>query len=107
MSAAKQRPIHHCQCQQCQRHPYSRVAKDHQAINRVVVGLDEKGRRRFVGVLAVRQPHGGIQLLRQITGLSRTTIGRGRDEIRRVDRTLSIRRAGAGRPAVEKNSQRF
>lgn len=105
MSVVKTRPIHHCQCAQCQQHPYSAAAKDHQAINRVVAGLDEKSRRRFGGVLAAQQFHGGIQLVHQITGLSRTTIGRGRDEIQRADRTHGIRRAGAGRKAVEKNAQ--
>ena len=83
------------------------MAKDHQAINRLVASLDEKSRRRFVGVLAAQQKQGGIQGLRQITGLSRTTIGRGRDEIQRVDRTPGLRRAGAGRKAVEKNSRPF
>jgi hypothetical protein len=30
------------------------VAKEHQVINRVVAGLDEKKRRRFVGLLALQ-----------------------------------------------------
>ena len=34
--------LHKCVCQTCQQHPYSAVAKEHQAINRVVAGLDEK-----------------------------------------------------------------
>jgi len=53
------------------------MAKEHQAINRVVAGLDEKNRRRFVGVLALQWGRGGIARLIEITGLSRNTICRG------------------------------
>lgn len=84
------------------------MAKEHVAVNRVLAGLDEKNRRRFVGLLALQWERGGGQRLRDITGLSRTTIGRGRAEVQRADRETAgrVRRRGAGRLAVEKNSRR-
>jgi hypothetical protein len=98
--------VHPCVCRLCQQHPYSAVAKEHQAIKRVVAGLDEKNRRRFVGLLALQWGHGGIARLIEITGLSRNTICRGRVEVQQADRATAgrVRCAGAGRPALEKNS---
>ena len=103
-----QSKVHQCVCHPCQQHPYSAVAKEHLAINRVLAGLDEKNRRRVVGLLALQWGRGGGQRLRAITGLSRTTIGRGRAEVQRADRETAgrVRRTGAGRPAMEKNSRR-
>jgi len=97
------RRLHPCECAACEAHPYGRVARQHQAINRVMVTFDEKGRRRFAGLLALQLGRGGVQLAHAITGLSRVTIRAGREEIRRTDRTPGVRRAGAGRPALEKN----
>jgi hypothetical protein len=101
--------VNQCICQDCQQHPYGNISKEHRAINRVMAGLNEKNRRRFVGVLALQWGHGAVQLLREITGLSRTTIARGRMEVQRADRSTKdrIRREGSGRPTTEKNSQRF
>jgi hypothetical protein len=82
------------------------VAREHQAINRVLATFDEKGRRRFVGLLALQLGRGGVQLVREITGLSRMTIRAGREEIGRTDRTPGVRRSGAGRPAFEKSDRR-
>ena len=79
------------------------MARQHQAINRVMASFDEKGRRRFTGLLALQLGRGGMQLAHEITGLSRVTVRAGREEIRRSDRTPGVRQAGAGRPAVEKN----
>jgi hypothetical protein len=101
------RRVHACGCRQCQQHPYSRVADEHWAINRVLVTLNEKNRRRFAGVLALQQGRGGVEAVMRITGLSRNTIVRGRDELQRNDRQAGIRQAGAGRRLAEKNSQRF
>ena len=79
------------------------MARQHQAINRVIATFDEKGRRHFAGLLALQLGRGGVQLAHAITGLSRVTIRAGQTEIRRTDRTPGIRRAGAGRPAFEKS----
>lgn len=99
---------HHCTCQTCKQHPYSALAREHKAINRVVAGLDEKNRRCIVGLLALQWGHGGIQRLIEITGISRNTIGRGRAEVQRANRATAgrVRRPGGGRPAVEKKSRR-
>jgi hypothetical protein len=108
MATQSERSNHVCTCDLCRAHPYSTVAEHHRAINRVLVTLDEKNRRRFVGLLALQWGRGGLQRLREITGLSRNTIVRGREELQHAQRTASadrIRRAGAGRPRVEKNSR--
>ena len=101
--------VHQCICQICQQHPYSAIAKEHKAINRLLADLDEKNRRRVAGLLALQWGRGGVKRLREITGLSRTTIGRGRIELKRVDRNTKgrARRAGGGRPVIEKKSRRF
>lgn len=98
-----------CNCEACRLHPYGAVAKEHQAINRLVVTLDEKHRRRFVGLLALQWGRGSIQLLNTITGIDRATIRRGRAEVQRADRQTvgRVRRAGGGRQVVEKKSQAF
>ena len=108
MKAKKKHSIHKCTCTTCQYHPLSAVAKEHRAINRVLGVLHEKGRRRFVGLLALQWGRGGLAQLSKITGLSRPTIRRGRDEVQKAERAaerVRVRRAGAGRPLAEKNSR--
>jgi len=104
MSNKPKKTLHNCPCEICKLHPYSRIAKEHKAINRVLIGLDERNKRRFVGVLANQQ--GNILHLSQITGLSRNTIYRGQNEVEhpRRNRAPRIRHAGAGRLPVEKNN---
>jgi hypothetical protein len=100
------RRIRQCGCQSCQLHPHGKIAKQYKAINRVLVELNERNRRRFVGVLANARGRGGTSQLAEVTGLSRTTIARGRREIERANkkRSFKIRQSGAGRPLVEKNN---
>lgn len=103
-------PIRHCTCHICRTHPYSTPAKEHRAINRVVATLDEKHRRRFIGVLALQWGRGSIQRLAEVTGLGRNTIRRGRNEVQRVEQHAvrdRVRQPGGGRPAVEKNTPAF
>jgi hypothetical protein len=83
------------------------VAKQHRAINRVLATLDEKNRRRFVGLLALQRGRGSISALATITGMSRNTIRRGRGEIQRGDRSSAVRQAGGGRKLFEKSGQAF
>ena len=40
-----------CECSICEQHPYSRVAKEHRTINRLVAGADERNRRLLAGFL--------------------------------------------------------
>ena len=104
MKRARETTVHQCTCEPCQQHPYSAVAKEHRAINRLLAGLDEKHRRRFAGLLALQWGRGSIQLLSEITGLDRMTIRRGRAEVQRIDRQTvgRVRRTGGGRKTVEK-----
>jgi hypothetical protein len=106
MKTKRKRWEHKCRCTDCRRHPDSVAAKEHRSINRLVAGLNEKSRRRFVGLLALQRGRGGVEHLSQITGLSRPTIRRGRTEVQRVERPTEsdrVRKAGGGQPPVEKN----
>jgi len=106
MKRRPKRAKHECSCLTCQAHPHSAVAKEHRAINRVLITLNEKSRRRFAGLLALQWGRGGVERLSQITGLSHPTIRRGREEVQRGERGSErgrIRRAGAGQLAVEKS----
>lgn len=107
MPSKIKRKIHRCTCEHCHLHPYSKTAKQHQAINRVLFELNERNKRRFAGVLANERGRGGTSQLAEITGLSRTTIARGRSEIERANqhRASGVRRSGAGRPRVEKTTR--
>ena len=103
------RRIHKCTCESCRLHPYGKTSKQHQAINRVLLELNERNKRQFIGVLANQRGRGGTTQLAEITGLSRTTIARGRSEIEHSNKNLpsGIRRSGAGRLLVEKNNREF
>ncbi len=109
MPKSKRARIQPCGCSVCQQHPYSLVVAQHQAINRVLATLDEKNRRRFVGLLAIQSGPRCISALARITGLSRNTIRRGKREIEHPTpkRTDRIRQPGGGRPAVEKKTRPF
>ena len=102
----KRRLLHRCACDVCERHRYGETAKQHRAINRVLATLDERNRRRFVGMLVLQWKRGGAQSLSRITGLSRNTIRRGKAEIGQSGPTPAgaVRRPGGGRRRVEKNS---
>ena len=102
------RGMHQCCCPQCQSRLLTEVARDHEAINRVLASLDERQRRLFAGLLALHQGHGGIVAVARITGPSRTTIRRGISELQSGVGTAGhrIRRPGGGRPALEKKRPR-
>jgi hypothetical protein len=104
-ASGSKRGLHNCGCATCRLHPYSKIAKEHRAIKRVLLGLDERNKRRFVGLLASQR--GNILELSQITGLSRNTIYRGQCEVEHPNQNppSGIRHAGAGRLPVEKNSR--
>ena len=103
-ASRSKRVLHECGCPTCKQHPYSKIAKEHTAINRVLLGLDERNKRRFVGLLASQR--GNVLELSQVTGLSRNTIYRGQSEVEHPSPKppSGIRHAGAGRLPVEKNS---
>jgi hypothetical protein len=107
MRRIKKKPIHQCQCPTCKNAPRGAEAKEHRAINQVLSLLHEKGRRQFVGLLALQWGRGGLEQLHVITGLSHPTLRRGRAEVQRKERQAErnrVRKQGAGRQRVEKNS---
>ena len=63
--------------------------------------LDERGQRHFVAVEARTAGRGGIVAVHEITGIARSTIGRGLDELEEsIQPEGRVRREGGGRPAV-------
>jgi hypothetical protein len=59
--------------------------------------LDERGRRRFAATEARAYGYGGVSLVSRITGMARSTIGRGVEEIiaeKEPAETGRIRRPG-------------
>jgi len=65
--------------------------------------MDERMRRLWAGAEAEGLGRGGIALVERATGMSRTTIRAGRDELRRgvhPSDVVHVRRPGAGRPAL-------
>lgn len=97
-----------CQCPLCQQEAEHAERERHRQLLLVFSRLDENQRRWFVALESKRLGHGGDRLLSQITGLDEKTIRRGRTEL---DASLAdnpaerIRRAGGGRPPVEKKTQ--
>lgn len=102
-----EREGHVCRCQGCREHPRSKTARLHRALNGLVMGADEKTRRRIAGWEAMKMGWGGITRVAELTGLDRQTIAQGAQELREgsgpIDR---IRRKGAGRWPVEKKRRR-
>jgi hypothetical protein len=69
--------------------------------------MDERMTRLWAGAEADALGPGGIAMVEEATGLSRTTIRVGRDELRAgVDRfdIVNVRQPGGGRPAIEDKS---
>jgi len=105
-SANDPRIIHSCDCPACRQHPDGAVAREHQAINRLLAVTDEQSRRLILGLLAQQEGRGAIARLARITGLDRNTIARGRRELLQSDLAPAgrVRRPGAGRKRVEANA---
>lgn len=93
-----------CRCEACKEHPRSAEATEHRKLNRALSGLDEKHMRRILGLLAEKEGYGGIARLSRVTGVSRTTILQGQQELVGSDPipVARIRRSGGGRKPLEK-----
>jgi hypothetical protein len=97
-------PVRQCSCPGCRSgraHPDRRL---HRQINLLASRLDERQRRWFVALEAMRLGRGGEQLLVQVTGLSPHTIQRGREELEAglTDCPAGrVRARGGGRPSRE------
>src|SRR5207237_9739476 len=66
--------------------------------------MDERVTRLWAGAEADALGDGGIAIVGRATGLSRTTIRAGRDELRAgatADEVVWVRRPGSGRPRLE------
>lgn len=82
-------------------------------IGRMIPQLDEQQRRLFTGALVDAVGRGGLKLVSQITGMSQTTLAKGRNEcdslvcdpgIRKKSGAAGrIRREGGGRKALTEN----
>lgn len=108
MPSSKQCKPAVCQCDVCQQHPYSKVAKQHHSINHMVASLDERKRRLFAGFLAEQIGDGGISKVAVVTGMSRHTIRRGKTELHQPLMDSSrIRAEGGGRKPIEKKRPKF
>ena len=61
--------------------------------------LDERGRRRFAAAEAAAAGRGGVSAVTRVTGIARSTIGRGLAELRAAERMAGdrVRRPGGGR----------
>lgn len=105
--ADEQGRLHSCSCPSCSRDADPQLARYHVGINSVLPVMQERSRRLFAGLLASEHGRGGVTLLCQITGLSRTTILRGQRELAAGVSLDSprIRRPGGGRPRTEKKLQ--
>jgi hypothetical protein len=69
--------------------------------------MDERLTRLWAGAEADALGEGGIAIVERATGLSRTTIRAGRDELRAgvtADDVVGVRRAGGGRARIEETS---
>ena len=106
MSKERHREPHRCRCGACLGQPEGDIAQQHRDINRLVATVDERACRLFVGFLARRHGRGGVAHFARVTGLSRTTIRLGLTQLDQPpEHAGRIRRAGGGRPKVEKKVQ--
>ena len=102
----QKRPIHQCECPECQR-PGSNSTKElHTRMNFLLSILDERQRRLYVGLESKKFGYGGDRRLAIITGLDVGTIAKGRRELEQEEVSERIRQPGGGRLRVEKNIRR-
>ena len=95
-----------CQCPPCQAGEAHAARVLHEQMNLLLSRLGEAERRWYAAVEANRLGRGGARLVAQITGLDEKTIRRGQAEVAGSLADVPIkrqRRAGGGRPPVEKN----
>ena len=105
MTAEQIQRLFLCQCTQCLERPDTATAQLHSHILKMAALLNEKHRRQFAALIALQFGHGGIKQVAEITGLSRNTISRGKQDLTQTDFNTPVRAAGAGRKLVEKKSR--
>ena len=102
----EKRPIHHCECSECQHTGSNPTKVLHQQMDFFLSTLDEHQRRLYVGLESQKLGHGGDRRLTVITGLSVDTIALGRHDLEQAEPTECIRTSGGGRWPVEKKTRR-
>jgi hypothetical protein len=73
----------------------------------MILSLEERSRRLFAGLEALRLGHGGTKLVSEMTGLDEKTVRRGRREVQEGQLPQEggrQRQPGAGRPSTQKNA---
>ena len=100
------RPIHQCECSECQPAQLNPTQALHQRMNFFLSTLDEHQRRLYVGLESQKLGHGGDRQLAVITGMSVDTIAQGRHDLEQAEPTECIRTLGGGRWPVEKKTRR-
>ena len=101
------KPVHQCQCPECQRSDPNPVKELHTQVNFFLSTLDEHQRRLYVGLESKKLGHGGDRRLATIADLSVDTISKGRGELQRAEASERIRAPGGGRLRAEKKTRRF
>ena len=94
-----------CPCWMCREDPSHAEALRHRYLRGLLHRLDERERRWFAAIEALRHGRGGMRLVAEITGLDEKTIRRGRRELQAGLADVPqgrIRRPGAGRKRTEK-----
>lgn len=70
--------------------------------------LDERQRRLYAGLESLKLGHGGDRMVSELLSLDVGTVARGRQQLLDRDVELDrVRRAGGGRPALEKKRRRL
>lgn len=107
MAAPALSPVHRCPCKGCELYPNSTTAQEHRLINQLIATVDERSRRLYAAFLVLQHGRGGMAKVARITGLSRNTLRRGRQELVTPEQTSPdrIRRLGGGRKRLEKKRQ--
>ena len=99
-----------CQCPHCRQAAPHPDQERHRQMKLFLSRLDEAQRRWYVALESQRVGRGGDRRLAEITGLDEQTIRRGREELAAglADAPVErVRRAGGGRPPVEKKIPRW
>jgi hypothetical protein len=97
-----------CCCPCCRAEPDHAEWAWHQQLHLLLARLDAAQRRWYVAVEANRLGRGGARRLAAITGLDEKTIRRGQRDLASALATTPpgrVRRAGGGRPPVEKRTR--
>lgn len=101
--------VNFCGCEKCQTQGQHAEKHLHMHVNLLLSRLNEKQRRWLAALLAEQLglSRGGVRQVSKICGMSEKTIRRGLKELDNnfLDMPVGrVRRAGAGRPAVRKES---